>query len=149
MTKLEVRIIHNNCFSICSEKLENYLENLEDNEEKYNDCPTSTKVTFSQDKTPQRSVSKLEKFKSDSRPEEENTNISKEKITSSNLSTSHITEEDMLETDERIIAGDTDTISQSHEVTANVKKQTKIVGDTDVISQSHEVTTNLKEQTKK
>ena len=75
-------------------------------------------------------MSKLEKLKSNLRPKDEKRNISKDKgiqHISSNLSPSPITEEDMLETDERIIVGDTDTISQSHEVTANLKEQKKMV----------------------
>ena len=46
MKKLEVLIIHDSHFSICSEKLENYLKNLDDNEDKYSIHSTSTKDMF-------------------------------------------------------------------------------------------------------
>ena len=82
MTRLEVLIIQDNRFSICSEKLENYLKNLGDIEEKCNTSFTNTNDNLP-NKNGQTTVYEIEEeTEKKSTISDINKNMSKESLTS-------------------------------------------------------------------
>ena len=144
MSKLEVHIIQDSCFSICSKKLENYWHSPEKREEKHSSFTTLKKVTFSQDKTLPRNDEILDKIEESLTIVDINMSIPDGNSLGNTVVTilaSSTTEQDNVIKPDKTITGDSDVTSNSQKGIVIVKesamnklktkrKQTLIVNDT-------------------